>query len=178
KALIATSALGMGFDKPDLGFVVHIGAPPSPIAYYQQVGRAGRALTTADVLLLPGAEDEAIWRYFAALAFPPPEQVEAVLGALRKADRPLSTQALEARVDLRRGRLELMLKVLDVDGAGARVRGGWGAPRRLGRHRPAVALRRPAAGPGGPGARRRAGGDAGVRGRGRLPTGVPAPAAR
>ena len=41
KALVATSALGMGFDKPDLGFVVHLGAPQSPIAYYQQVGRAG-----------------------------------------------------------------------------------------------------------------------------------------
>src|SRR4029450_261508 len=54
KALVATSALGMGFDKPDLGFVVHLGAPPSPIAYYQQVGRAGRAVDTADVLLLPG----------------------------------------------------------------------------------------------------------------------------
>src|SRR5262249_32457894 len=53
KALVATSALGMGFDKPDLGFVVHLGAPPSPIAYYQQVGRAGRAVTSAEVILLP-----------------------------------------------------------------------------------------------------------------------------
>jgi ATP-dependent DNA helicase RecQ len=124
KALVATSALGMGFDKPDLGFVVHLGAPPSPIAYYQQVGRAGRAVDSADVLLLPGAEDEAIWRYFASLAFPPPEQVDRVLSSLDR-DRPLSTQALEARVDLRRGRLELMLKVLDVDGAVRRVKGGW-----------------------------------------------------
>ncbi len=131
KALVATSALGMGFDKPDLGFVVHLGAPPSPIAYYQQVGRAGRAVHTADVLLLPGAEDVAIWRYFASLAFPPEDQVRATLQALTTADRPLSTPALEARVDLRRSRLELMLKVLDVDGAVRRVRGGWvatGAP--------------------------------------------------
>jgi ATP-dependent DNA helicase RecQ len=82
KALVATSALGMGFDKPDLGFVVHLGAPPSPIAYYQQVGRAGRAVDTADVLLLPGVEDEAIWRYFASLAFPPEDQVDGVLTAL------------------------------------------------------------------------------------------------
>jgi ATP-dependent DNA helicase RecQ len=130
KALIATSALGMGFDKPDLGFVVHLGAPPSPIAYYQQVGRAGRAVDRADVLLLPGVEDEAIWRYFAALAFPPEDQVDRVLDALRHSDRPLSTQALEARVDLRRGRLELMLKVLDVDGAVRRVKGGWAATGR------------------------------------------------
>lgn len=125
KALVATSALGMGFDKPDIGFVVHLGAPPSPIAYYQQVGRAGRAVASADVLLLPGIEDEAIWRYFASLAFPPQDQVDRVLEALRGSDRPLSTPALEARVDLRRGRLELMLKVLDVDGAVRRVKGGW-----------------------------------------------------
>ncbi|MFJ6195827.1 DEAD/DEAH box helicase [Micromonospora sp. NPDC092111] len=124
KALVATSALGMGFDKPDLGFVVHLGAPPSPIAYYQQVGRAGRAVEHAEVLLLPGVEDAAIWRYFASLAFPPEEQVRAVLAALHT-DRPLSTQALEPVVDLRRARLELMLKVLDVDGAVRRVRGGW-----------------------------------------------------
>jgi ATP-dependent DNA helicase RecQ len=125
KALVATSALGMGFDKPDLGFVVHLGAPPSPIAYYQQVGRAGRAVRSADVLLLPGAEDAAIWRYFASLAFPPEEQVRAVLSALSNTERPLSTQALEPMVDLRRARLELMLKVLDVDGAVRRVKGGW-----------------------------------------------------
>lgn len=125
KALVATSALGMGFDKPDLGFVVHLGAPPSPIAYYQQVGRAGRAVAHAEVLLLPGgAEDAAIWRYFAALAFPPEGQVRSVLAAL-STDRPRSTPALEPIVDLRRTRLELMLKVLDVDGAVRRVRGGW-----------------------------------------------------
>ncbi|OKI70996.1 RecQ family ATP-dependent DNA helicase [Micromonospora sp. CB01531] len=124
KALVATSALGMGFDKPDLGFVVHLGAPPSPIAYYQQVGRAGRAVEHAEVLLLPGAEDAAIWRYFASLAFPPEQQVRAVLAALHP-DRPSSTQGLEPIVDLRRARLELMLKVLDVDGAVRRVRGGW-----------------------------------------------------
>jgi ATP-dependent DNA helicase RecQ len=125
KAMVATSALGMGFDKPDLGFVVHLGAPPSPIAYYQQVGRAGRAVEHADVVLLPGPEDAAIWRYFASLAFPPEEQVRAVLAALEAAGRPLSTAALEPIVDLRRTRLEMMLKVLDVDGAVRRVRGGW-----------------------------------------------------
>ncbi|MFI6758748.1 DEAD/DEAH box helicase [Micromonospora sp. NPDC050417] len=124
KALVATSALGMGFDKPDLGFVAHLGAPSSPIAYYQQVGRAGRAVEHAEVLLLPGVEDQAIWRYFASLAFPPEEQVRSVLRALLP-DRPLSTPALEPIVDLRRTRLELMLKVLDVDGAVRRVRGGW-----------------------------------------------------
>ncbi|BFV56971.1 DEAD/DEAH box helicase [Kitasatospora sp. CMC57] len=127
KALVATSALGMGFDKPDLGFVVHLGSPGSPIAYYQQVGRAGRGVDRAEVLLLPGREDEAIWRYFASLGFPAEEQVRRTLAALAEAGRPLSTAALEPRVDLRRARLETMLKVLDVDGAVRRVRGGWTA---------------------------------------------------
>ncbi|WP_125078936.1 RecQ family ATP-dependent DNA helicase [Mycobacterium sp. P7213] len=130
KALIATSALGMGFDKPDLGFVVHLGAPSSPIAYYQQVGRAGRATASAEVILLPGAEDADIWRYFASLAFPAESLVRKVIGELSP-DQPLSTPALEARVDLNRSRLEMVLKVLDVDGAVRRVKGGWlgtGAP--------------------------------------------------
>ncbi|PII82772.1 recombinase RecQ [Leucobacter sp. OLJS4] len=129
KALIATSALGMGFDKPDLGFVVHLGAPSSPVAYYQQVGRAGRATDHADVLLLPGTEDAEIWRYFATASMPDPERAAAVIAAL--GDEPLSTPALEARVDIRRTQLELLLKVLDVDGAVRRVSGGWiatGAP--------------------------------------------------
>ncbi|MFR0356775.1 RecQ family ATP-dependent DNA helicase [Streptomyces sediminimaris] len=125
KALVATSALGMGFDKPDLGFVLHLGSPSSPIAYYQQVGRAGRGVEHADVLLLPGKEDEAIWRYFADTAFPPEAQVRQTLATLADAGRPLSVPALEAAVDLRRSRLETMLKVLDVDGAVRRVKGGW-----------------------------------------------------
>ncbi|MBZ6174426.1 RecQ family ATP-dependent DNA helicase [Streptomyces olivaceus] len=127
KALVATSALGMGFDKPDLGFVVHLGSPSSPIAYYQQVGRAGRGVDHADVLLLPGREDEAIWAYFASVGFPPEEQVRRTLAVLEEAGRPLSLPALEPLVDLRRSRLETMLKVLDVDGAVQRVKGGWTA---------------------------------------------------
>ncbi|WP_405900264.1 RecQ family ATP-dependent DNA helicase [Streptomyces sp. NBC_00727] len=127
KALVATSALGMGFDKPDLGFVVHLGSPSSPIAYYQQVGRAGRGVEHAEVLLLPGKEDEAIWKYFASVAFPPEEQVHRTIDALTQAGRPLSLPALEPLVDLRRTRLETMLKVLDVDGAVRRVKGGWTA---------------------------------------------------
>jgi ATP-dependent DNA helicase RecQ len=127
KALVATSALGMGFDKPDLGFIVHLGAPPSPIAYYQQIGRAGRATDRADVILLPGREDADIWAYFGSLAFPPEPVVRSTLAALTEAGRPLSTAALETRIDLSRSRLEMMLKVLDVDGAVRRVSGGWAA---------------------------------------------------
>ena len=123
KALIATSALGMGFDKPDLGFVVHLGAPSSPVAYYQQVGRAGRSTEHADVLLLPGPEDAEIWRYFATASMPDPARAERVIAEL--GTDPLSTPALEALVDVRRTQLELLLKVLDVDGAVQKVRGGW-----------------------------------------------------
>lgn len=125
KALVATSALGMGFDKPDLGFVVHLGAPSSPVAYYQQVGRAGRATDHADVLLLPGSEDRAIWQYFATASMPDEERATAVIQALQANGAPLSTPALEALVNLRRSPLELLLKVLDVDGAVHRVQGGW-----------------------------------------------------
>lgn len=125
KALVATSALGMGFDKPDLGFVVHLGAPSSPVAYYQQVGRAGRATERADVVLLPGHDDVSIWKHFASSSMPREDQAAAVITALIEAGRPLSTGALETIVDIRRTRLELLLKVLDVDGAVQRVSGGW-----------------------------------------------------
>lgn len=126
KALIATSALGMGFDKPDLAFVVHVGAPSSPIAYYQQVGRAGRGVDSALVVLLPGEEDRRIWEYFGSLAFPREDQVRATLDALSRGGTQ-SAQLLETQVDLTRSRLEMMLKVLDVDGAVKRVKGGWEA---------------------------------------------------
>ncbi len=124
KALVATSALGMGFDKPDLGFVVHLGAPASPIAYYQQIGRAGRGVQRAEVVLLPGHDDEAVWDWFASQGFPTQATARAALAALDP-DEATSTAVLETRVDLSRSRLEAMLKVLDVDGAVKRVRGGW-----------------------------------------------------
>ena len=137
KALVATSALGMGFDKPDLGFVVHVGAPSSPISYYQQIGRAGRAVEKAEVVLLPAAEDRDIWKYFADTSFPPEPVVRDVLTVLGQAGRTtspaagrpavMSTQALLAAVNIGSGRLESMLKVLDVDGAVRRVKGGWEA---------------------------------------------------
>jgi ATP-dependent DNA helicase RecQ len=125
KALVATSALGMGFDAT-LGFVVNLGAPQSPVAYYQQVGRAGRGTDIASVVLMPQQEDKDIWAYFASLAFPREDQVRHTLRVLAE-EGVASIGALETRVDLGRSRLEQMLKVLDVDGAVRRVRGGWEA---------------------------------------------------
>ncbi|HLN78761.1 MAG TPA: DEAD/DEAH box helicase [Nocardioidaceae bacterium] len=126
KALIATSALGMGYDKPDLGFVVHVGAPPSPVSYYQQVGRAGRAIEHAHAVLLPSEADAGVWDYFATATIPRPEQVERVL-AVVPAGEPVSVAAVEAQSGVRRGRVELMLKQLAVDGVVDRVEGGWTA---------------------------------------------------
>jgi len=123
KAVVATSALGMGYDKPDLGFVVHYQAPGSVISYYQQVGRAGRGVEHADVVLLRGAEDRRIQDFFIEQAFPPRELVQRVLDALDGAgDDGLSLPALSGVVNLGRARIEAMLKVLDVEGAVIRRR--------------------------------------------------------
>lgn len=118
KAVVATSALGMGYDKPDLGFVVHYQAPGSVIAYYQQVGRAGRGIDGAQVVLLRGAEDRRIQDYFITQAFPPRERVQQVLDTIAGAgDSGAGLNELLAQVKLGRNRLLAMLKVLDVEGA-------------------------------------------------------------
>ncbi len=124
RCVVATSALGMGYDKGDLAFVIHLGAPSSPIAYYQQVGRAGRAIDAARAVLLPAAEDRAIWDYFDSTAFPPQDKVEEVLHAVTT-QGPITIAGLEAAVNMRRGRLEALLKVLDVEGAVERDGTGW-----------------------------------------------------
>lgn len=126
KAVIATSALGMGFDKADMTFVVHVGIPSSPVAYYQAIGRAGRGVPRADVVALPGDDDEDVWRYFASASMPRPKLVEQILGALGTGGAT-STTRLEASVNAGRSRLDAALRILDVDGAVERVDGGWRA---------------------------------------------------
>ena len=133
KALVATSALGMGYDKPDLGFVLHVGAPPSPVSYYQQVGRAGRAIDHAHAVLLPSDADAGVWDYFATATIPVPDQVRRVLAVL-PTEEPLSVAAVEAQSGVRRGRVELMLKQLAVDDVVERVDGGWRATGREWHH--------------------------------------------
>jgi len=123
KAVVATSALGMGFDHPTLAFVLHLGAPSSLVSYYQQVGRAGRALDHAVAVLIPQPQDRDVWAYFASTAMPPEGVVRGVLDALT--DAPQSVLGLERSTTLRRGRLEALLKVLDVEGAVERVGSGW-----------------------------------------------------
>src|SRR4051794_25965059 len=126
KAVVATSALGMGYDKPDLGFVVHYQAPGSVISYYQQVGRAGRAIDRADVVLLRGAEDRRIQDFFIEQAFPRREIVDRVLEHLEAVGHDgAMTQELMAQVNLGRSRIEGLMKVLDVEGAVDRNGSRW-----------------------------------------------------
>jgi ATP-dependent DNA helicase RecQ len=118
----------MGYDKPDLAFCIHLGSPASPVAYYQQVGRAGRALDDAIAVLVPGPPDERIWEYFATSGIPTDEQVERILDAL--ADGPQSLGGVEAATGIRRGRLETLLKILAVDEVVTKSRDGWEATGR------------------------------------------------
>ncbi len=126
KAVVATSALGMGYDKPDLAFCIHVGAPATPVAYYQQVGRAGRALPNAVGALLPAPDFESgVWDYFASASLPTQEGVEAVAANL--GGGPMTLPALEAATGIRRGRLELLLKNMRVAGAVGYRDGAWSA---------------------------------------------------
>ena len=121
KAVVATSALGMGYDKADLAFVVHFQSPGGAIAYYQQVGRAGRGIERAVGVLLAGHEDEQIQDWFINTAFPRRADAEALIALLEAAEEPVSVTAIEQHVNLGRTRLTNMLKQLEVDGAIDRV---------------------------------------------------------
>jgi ATP-dependent DNA helicase RecQ len=124
KALVATNALGMGFDKPDLSFVVHFQAPQSIVHYYQQVGRAGRGIDHALGVLMGGAEDDEINSYFIGQSFPPEWQVERILSALEHADDGMSVIGLTHEVNLRRSQIEKVLKLLSVASSGLVIKQG------------------------------------------------------
>jgi ATP-dependent DNA helicase RecQ len=123
KAVVATSALGMGYDKPDLGFCIHVGSPATPVAYYQQVGRAGRAVDHAEAVLLSSPSDERIWEYFATASIPNPDDATTTLRAL--GNGPRSVVELDGLTGVRRGRLEALLKILAIDGVVSKDGSKW-----------------------------------------------------
>lgn len=115
KCLVATVALGMGYDKADIGFVIHYQRPGNVVSYYQQIGRAGRKLDNAYAILLNGIEDDDIQEYFINTAFPTQVEMRDVVNVLEHSTNGLKQNQILRIVNMRAKRLEKCIKYLEVE---------------------------------------------------------------
>jgi ATP-dependent DNA helicase, recQ family len=115
KVMIATVAFGMGFDKPDISFVIHFQRPGNIVAYYQQIGRAGRGIDNAYAILLCGGEDDEINNYFINSAFPTEKLMTAVVETVKN-NPGIKIREMETHINMKRGKIEACVKYLLVNG--------------------------------------------------------------
>ena len=107
KCVVATNALGMGIDKPDLRFIIHTQIPASPIHYYQEIGRAGRDGKKALIILLYNPEDRELPEHFIENSRPPIDNYQRVIDRLK--ERTMGIRDLMRKTNLNRTKIEVIV---------------------------------------------------------------------